>query len=150
VPVFTRPCDHCGGEYQARRSTSRFCSPAHRSAASRVRNATPEVEADAEPAATSAPSALPSAVYVQTRHELEQADRLASVEGQSALALARSIDAGGESGSALVSLVRGLRETLELALAGQVPVQDPKAGTGQPDPIDLAKERRERRRSAAK
>ncbi|MFQ6170377.1 hypothetical protein ACK8HX_02120 [Oryzobacter sp. R7] len=83
-----------------------------------------------------------------TLRDLEKAGRLDTVDGQAALALARQIDTGNESGSALTSLVRGVREALDLALIGAAPERPAPEGDTAPDPIDLAKERSERRRAA--
>ena len=50
--------------------------------------------------------------------ELEEAGRLETALGQATLTLARRIDANRDTGSAMASLSRELRVTLEQAVAG--------------------------------
>ena len=101
-----RPCDSCGKPFEGQRSTARYCSGACRKRAQRGAKVTP---IGSKPAT--------GLVAVATR-ELEEAGRLETTLGQAALALAVRIAAGNDTGSAVASLTRELRATLDAALAG--------------------------------
>lgn len=102
-----RLCDSCQKPYEAKRVTSRFCSPTCRSRASRG-----AVVADLRPPAPT--GGLVGAV----RRELEEAERLDTALGQAALGLAERLAAGNDTGSAIATLTREMRTTLEAAKAG--------------------------------
>ena len=104
-----RPCDSCGGPYEALRPWSRFCSPTCRSRARRG-----ALMPHALPPPPPAGGALARAV----QEELEEADRLDVPYGQAALLLAARIDENRDTGSAVASLVRELRAMRAAALAG--------------------------------
>lgn len=101
-----RLCDSCQKPYEAKRRTSKFCSPTCRSRASRG-----AVVADLRPSPT---GGLVGAV----RRELEEVDRHETALGYATLALAERIAAGNDTGSAVASLTREMRTTLEAAKAG--------------------------------
>lgn len=148
MPAFQRACDHCTTEYTATRSTSRYCGAACRSAAARNRRSAAAAE-DSTPAETTPPpdEKRRTAVEQMTRRDLERAQRVETVDGQAALALAIRIDEGGDTGSALASLITALNAALGRALGGTAPdAGDEPAGDG--DPIINLQERRERRRGS--
>lgn len=126
-----RDCDRCGHTYQARRSTSRYCSPRCRKQASRhPKPDTPVTEMPDAPA-----------VFLATQRELRDAGSLDSALGHAALKLAALIDeSGATSGSAPATLVREWRVTLAEAVKRQA------APTSL---IDELRKRREQRSSAS-
>ena len=105
-----RPCDSCSRAYEALRPWSRFCGPTCRSRASRVAPWAPHVLPPPAPGG----GRLVRAVLA----ELEEAGRLESALSQTALTLARRIEESRDTGSAMASLNRELRVTLEAAVAG--------------------------------
>lgn len=109
-----RPCDQCGTDYEAKRKTSRFCSPACRVQHSRR----PDLAATV--VALPAPAAEPAVESTEavTRAELVKHDRVLTPHGQAALQLARALDSPNESGSAKAALARQLAATMDLALTG--------------------------------
>lgn len=74
-----------------------------------------------------------------TRRELEEAERVDTMLGQAALALATRISSNADSGSAAAQMVKELRSTMEEALAGA-----PRAASH----VDQLRELRERKRRA--
>ncbi len=109
-----RACDHCGAEYVAMRTTSRYCSADCRTRASMKRKsgtATAKV-VHLSTAATSPVDGVES----RTRQELGEKG-VATALGQACLALARRIDSQVDGGSALASMVGRLQQSLEVAKA---------------------------------
>ena len=106
-----RPCDACSAPYEALRAWSRFCSPTCRSRARRGARAPHLVHM---PTPSAGAGQLVRAVVA----ELEKAERLETALGQAAVAVARRIERGGDTGSAVASLTRELRATLDQAVAG--------------------------------
>ena len=104
-----RACDACSAPYEAQRAWSRFCSPTCRSRARRGARAPQPV-----PPTPPGDGGLVRAVV----GELEEAGRLETALGQATLAVARRIDENRDTGSAMASLSRELRVTLEQAVAG--------------------------------
>ena len=126
-----RPCDTCTRLYEAKRVTSRFCSPRCQKRAQR------------SPVRLSAASVLPfpapvdGPLTVATMAELIVADRVESSLGQSALLMARRLDTpGADTGSSVAALAREHRATLALAL---------ESATNVLDPVDLVRLRRDAR-----
>lgn len=80
-------------------------------------------------------------VAAATLLELQESKRLHTALGQTALALAHRIDAGGDTGAGVASLAKQLQATLEAATSdGQV----------EGDPLDeLTRRRGEKQRAAA-
>lgn len=118
-----RTCDCCGTEYEGKRRTSRFCSPkcrvqAHRQAKLAVQD---ELQAPAAPPAGPQRPGVAAAV----ERELAEASKLDSAYGQAALVLAARIDGRQDTGSAVASMVKEMRATLESALVDQPPAADP-------------------------
>lgn len=122
----TRSCDECGKPYEARRSTSRFCSSSCRVRAHGDR-----------PRVVSVPTAsLPGNAVAVARAQLEEAGRLDTPEGVAALALGALLDAGVQSGAA--SIAREYRAAMADAL-GDVALKS--------HPADELLARRNRRRA---
>lgn len=134
--MFTRTCDSCGVEYEAKRANSRFHSDTCRKRHQRGARA-----AVVAIASVDTPSDVVGAVERAVRAELQEAGRLATFSGQGAVALACRIDEGRDTGAGLASLMKQLHATMETALAGA----DEEA-----DPIDELRAWRDRKRSAAR
>ncbi len=129
----TRECDVCGGEYEAQRKTSRYCSTRCRTRASR-RTETPEtlhgtfnrgpgtnVRTDGSTHEVSDSGGLLEAL----RRELADAGRLDTALGQQAIALAVKLASPFDTGSAMAAVSRELRAVREEALRGAEQVADP-------------------------
>lgn len=132
-----RECDQCSTTYMARHPASKYCSGRCRKRAQRAR----ERGDLPEPQQPAAPDDLPELVVV-VRAELEEAARLNTVAGQSAMVLAWRI--GGPSpdtGSSVAALVRQLHETMAVALAD--------VDGGAADPLDEIRRAREAKESRA-
>lgn len=82
----------------------------------------------------------PLTVAAATHAALEQAGRLDSPAGSSAMVLAAKLDRGGDTGSAVAALVRELRATMVDALANAEVAEDP---------VDELRRKREERQSRA-
>jgi hypothetical protein len=115
-----RNCDSCGVEYEAKTARSRFHSATCRVRASR--GVVIEMPAASRTSTTTTGSASPAVqltgVLGATYRELEAAERIETAYGQAAMVLARRIDAGRDTGSAMATMTRQLRETLAEALKG--------------------------------
>lgn len=123
-----RPCDVCGVSYEAKRPNSRFCSGTCRKRFSRGVVTLPEVteseiapvtEGDMPAVATLVPPSDLEVGPVETAllAELMEVDRQATALGQAALALARRVDIGRDTGAGLASLVKQLEATAKAATA---------------------------------
>ena len=102
-----------------RRPDARFCSERCRKAAARAAAGVP-----VQLISTPSPVADGGSLTAATLAELAAADRVDCALGQAALALARRVDAGHESGSSVAALVRELRVTMEAALDGAARADD--------------------------
>lgn len=107
-----RACDACGDDYEAKRPNSRFCSDTCRKRGQRGARSEPDAPKNTE---------VESAV----RAELESVGRGRSPLGLAALALARRVDDGRDTGAGLAALVRQLGVTLAAATAGVTVEQSP-------------------------
>jgi hypothetical protein len=105
-----RTCESCGGPYEAIRSNARFCSERCKKRGQRG-----HLAQVAEVATDPAPDADLSAAVLA---ELEAAGRVHTAAGQSALTLARRIEAGQDTGSAIAALNKEMRATLAEAVTG--------------------------------
>ena len=103
-----RQCEACGATYEAKRSTSRFCPGS--TCRSRARRGAKVSQLR--------PDAPEAGLVAAVRRELVDADRLETALGQAAVGLAERITSGADTGSAVASLTRELRVTLEAATAG--------------------------------
>jgi hypothetical protein len=99
-----RACDLCGTVYEAKRATSRFCKPAHRTAW--ARGARPKADLPAPPPPAEQP-ALPK-VSDQLAQELQELQVLDTYEAAIALGLAKQLDSGVITGAAYTSLSKEL------------------------------------------
>ena len=126
-----RTCDYCGTAYQAKRSTSRYCTDTCRTKAAQLRAGTRVLPA--------APVVVESGVLPAVRAELARLGLTDSVAGAAALSLAGRIDAQSEPGAAMAAMVRELRATMAEASAG---------ATVELDVLDELRARREARRGA--
>lgn len=124
-----RPCDSCGKEYEAKTPRSRFCSDRCRAA----NKGRPKAEVVALPA-----TEVQGSVYRSTLAALEKVERVDHPAGQSALLLARRMDAQVDTGSALAALAREHAARLESALAGTL---------RNASPLDRARDELARRRA---
>lgn len=123
-----RACEACGRSFQAKNDRHRFCSASCRQRGHRGASVVPLDGAGEQ------------GVEAATRARLEDAGRVSSPEGMSALLLARKLDQGGDTGSAMAALAKQHLSSLEAALR-DVEV----AG----DPVDELRSRRQRRLSAS-
>jgi hypothetical protein len=139
-----KSCPVCGQTFEAKRAAKKYCGQTCRQRAHRRPEAASEAEVvPLPPEATSEPADEPlvppagSPVTAATVAKLEAAGRLDSPEGQTALALARRIDAGAaETGSSLAALARQHLATLAEAV---------KNAAAKADPLDELRARRERK-----
>lgn len=112
-----RSCDACGNPYEAKTPRSRFCKTNCRVAYSRgtrpPQGLTVIAGAPPEP-----PPPLSSTLVERTRRDLENAGRLDTWLGQSALAMAETVATGRGTPAGLSAANRELRETMAAALRG--------------------------------
>ena len=108
-----RPCDACGEMYEAKHPSSRFCGAKCRKRASRGAVTAPEV--DELP--TLVPEHTEGPVAESALSVLRAVERLETPLGQAALALARRVDVGRDTGAGLAALVKQFEATLRSATA---------------------------------
>ncbi len=125
-----RACASCGRLYEAKRPSSTYCGATCRQRAKRAGDAGRPTKAipGTKPAKAAKAVPLPpqtTGLEAATRRELEQADRLDTMLGQTAIELARRISSSFETGSAVASLTKQLRETMAEALQGVAQAADP-------------------------
>lgn len=108
-----RACDSCRDRYEAKRPNSRFCSERCRKRFSRQPGAVASLVPEVDDAPISEGPLTRS-----TRLELEAVGRFDTSIGQLAMLAARRLDAGGETGSAVASLMREHRATVAEAIRG--------------------------------
>ncbi len=111
--IIKRRCDVCGKPYEAKLSSSRFCGGTCRARASRMGGVPASLavlKQDDEPTS-------PSGTVAAVRVELEAVEQSTSALGAMALALAARIDSGRETGSAMATLTRESRLTMDEARA---------------------------------
>jgi len=138
-----RPCDVCGDPYEAKRATSKFCSAKCRVAKARGAVTThhegPALEVSPVSSLPAAEDEGPGPVTVAVLAELTKAERAETSLGQAALALARRVDIGRDTGAGLASLVKQLEATTNSATA------DVKSAS---TPLDQARDQLAERRAA--
>lgn len=130
-----RPCDVCQALYEAKRATSKFCSPACRQRAARGAPVVHSAVVVPLPPVGDGPGPIEAA----TLEELTAVGRDGSPLGRTALALARKLDAGRDTGAAMASLAKQLEATLGSATEGV---------TAAADPLDELRSRRDAKRNA--
>jgi hypothetical protein len=115
-----RACDHCGTEYLAKRSASKFCSDRCRKRASRAPAPVVPLKPPrksrvkkSEPDATPEESTTSVVRAVLTEH-----GRLLTPQGMAALRIAERLDSPAETGAAIATLSTKLGEALDRALDG--------------------------------
>lgn len=123
----SKACAVCGRDFEARRSTARYCGATCRQRSRRSPGARPASVSELSDA---------QGLYEEARRELEEAQALGSVLGQLTLQLARRVAAAGPAESGFATLVKEFRATRAEVLRGSEPVKDP---------VDQVRERRERK-----
>jgi hypothetical protein len=139
-----KTCAMCPTVFDAKRPSAKYCSEKCKKRAQRQPGGVKAAKVvPLPPEATSEPADEPlvppagGSVTAATVAKLEAAGRLDSPEGQTALALARRIDAGAaETGSSLAALARQHLATLAEAV---------KNAAAKADPLDELRARRERK-----
>lgn len=123
-------CAQCGEEFEAKRSTAKFCGPRCRQQSRR-----------AMPAAKVAPTdeGLPP-ILVVTRAEVERLKKVDTVLGQQALELAARLASPKDTGSAIAAVSRELDRVMLRLASGAAPAEDQLAS---------ARRRRDEKRRAA-
>jgi hypothetical protein len=114
----TRTCASCGRPFEATSHRATYCGPTCRKRASR--GAVVTDIAERRPGPTKA-----TGLVLAVTAELEEAERLETAMGQTALALAVRLESGVDTGSAVAALTRELRATMEAATAGARAVGSP-------------------------
>jgi hypothetical protein len=107
-------CEACGGSFEPKNTLGRYCKRADcvRARARDRKRRQLGMVVPMRPSEQGADSALVAAV----RAELDDAGRTGSVLGQQALHIATRLEAGEALGSAVASLHKELRATMEAAL----------------------------------
>lgn len=134
-------CTVCGTQYEAQRSTSRYCSTKCRTRASRAGTSRKKEPASGQvvtqlPVAAAPPAdavgggsaadGLPYSQEQLTIQELEAAGRLDTALGMSCVILARRIDSNHrETGSGVAALVRQLEASMRSATVNAHASEDP-------------------------
>lgn len=123
----TRTCEVCGGSYETARATAKCCSAKCRKARSRGATAPKSVtgseatqvtEGDVTPFLTLPPPRREAGeVESALLAELTEVERAGTSLGRAALALARRVDEGRDTGAGLASLVKQLEATSKAATA---------------------------------
>lgn len=129
-PVRTVACAECGKEFQTTSARARFCpdNSACRKAASRRPSKQGRREIDGGTAVDQRKPATPVAdadggLAAQVRASLRAAGAFETVAGMSALMLARQIDKGQDSGSAIASMTKEVSRLVSEAKAEAAPTQ---------------------------
>lgn len=124
----TRACDECGEAYEAQRATSKYCSTKCRTRVSRRTSKQPAAKSRASKGPSSTVTQLPTAggpldetspanpntedmsgsLADQVRKSLTDLQALDTIAGAQAVRVARQIDRGGDSGSAVATLSKEL------------------------------------------
>ena len=141
-----KACLQCGAAFTPQRSTAKYCSHLCRTKASQARQKAPGggtvvplskgSRPPGKPAKASAASAPACSVTEATRAQL--GDLASSVLGQTALVLAKRLDDGTDTGSAMATMVKQLN-----ALMASLPVD---AGEAE-DPVLKARQALAERRA---
>ena len=108
-----RTCGGCGIDFQAERSTAKYCSTTCRSRGNRRGDA------------SSLPPVEPTTLRQALVRQLTEAGRLDTVLGQQALELAEAISSPLSTGAAKASLSKELRAVMTEALKGAHAAADP-------------------------
>lgn len=123
-----RDCDECGTAYEAKRKTSKFCSPVCRVRANRRPSKVGKAKAAAAPEAPAKPPAPTyDALAEQVTASLTKMKAYDTIAGKAALRVAQQIDRGGDSGSAVATLSTQLMRLVDQAKAEAAPLNRDKA-----------------------
>lgn len=114
-----RPCDECGITYAARRPTSKFCSTACRTRATRRRKA-----GGPDPVRVQVPES-PASGRLAAATAAELGTLAESADGVLLLALAERIDAQADTGSSIAALAREYAARKSELMDQQAPVANP-------------------------
>jgi hypothetical protein len=121
-----RSCDFCGELYEAQRSSSRFCCSSCRVRSHVGETPASDVGVDAAVTALPTPAPVVGAVESATRKALEDAGKVETPLGQTALLLARDLDVSRPGATAAkASVAKQLAATLEAVTASAKPAADP-------------------------
>src|SRR4051812_21005837 len=110
-------CESCGNEFRAQRTSAKYCGPTCRSRAHRAKPA----EQPAPAPVTRLPFSTDpfrSNLEQTVINELERAERLHTVAGQQAVALAAQLSSVMATPSGMASVSKELSRVMETALAG--------------------------------
>ncbi|MDQ6524315.1 hypothetical protein RB608_11920 [Nocardioides sp. LHD-245] len=141
MPTTTRPCDECGTPYEAQRRTSKYCSTKCRTRVSRRTSKAPAAKSKALDPAGGTVTQLPTAggpldetspanpntedmtgsLAEQVRKSLTELRALDTISGAQAIRVARQIDRGGDSGSAVATLSKELSRLADAAKVEAAP-----------------------------
>jgi hypothetical protein len=136
-----RLCEVDGVEFEARRSTAKYCSDKCRQ---RARRGTKAAAAVARTSTDEQAGGLVEAV----RKQLAEAGRLNTVDGQAALVLAKQATATGATG--VSALIKEMRQVLSAAMVG-VEAPSPPGSVVPEDQLTKARKAREQKaRQAAR
>ena len=117
-------CAECSKLFEAKRRGATFCSVTCRQRASRRDRESPKSEKTASITPISPPEPAETGLVAETRRALEEAEALATVQGQAALLLAQRLERAVDTGSAMASLARQLSAAMTEALAAGTPKAD--------------------------
>lgn len=124
-------CATCGGSFEAKRSTAKFCSSNCRVRSHRGGGQVVELKPPAKKGHRESPPPAdeldgPGEMERAIVAELEEAGRRETGLGTAAVLLARRLDARTmDTGSAVAAVVRQLQTTMEAAVAGAHMAADP-------------------------
>ena len=111
-------CACCGGDFEAKRKTAKWCSAECRQKGYRRREAGLPENVVTLGVVPEPDVVRGGALYTATFTELAVAGREKTALGVAALALAERIDQGADTGSSLATAVKQLAATLEVATKG--------------------------------
>lgn len=120
-----KACELCGGQFEAARSTARFCSDRCRQRSRRAPAARAAVSTDEE-----------SPFEKATRGELAKLNAVESMLGQQVLTIARRMGRGAETGASITTLSKEHSRLMGLIAS---------SGGKSRDPVDEMRERREQK-----
>ena len=125
-----RPCEECGATFPAKTKRAKYCTTACRVRANRRPSKVGKAKAEAAgavvvPIGKSAPvhQDAEGGLATQVRETLTELDALTTVAGMAALMVARQIDKGQDSGSAVATLSKELSRLMTEARAEAAPKQ---------------------------
>lgn len=133
-------CTQCSSEFEAKRSTAKFCSPTCRQRSRRGKSEPGKVEAPADNTEGAPAQALTFGILLgedivaATKRDLEAAKKLDTVVGRQALVIAARMTLPKATGSEIAALSRELSRLMSLAVG---------KGNQEADPVDEVKRKRD-------